>query len=69
MNEIVEIFPSERQKLYERFAGKIDLNKIESHAIHFNHTSITRDAFPDDTEIASLTHPKLQQSACYERIN
>jgi len=37
----------------------IDINKIESFATHFNHISITRDAFPDDTEIALnkfLTH-------------
>ncbi len=30
----------------------LDLNMIESHSIHFNHVSITRDAFPDDTETA-----------------
>jgi hypothetical protein len=29
-----------------------DLNKIESDGIKFNHISITRDAFPDETEIA-----------------
>jgi DNA modification methylase len=29
-----------------------DINKIENPSTHFNHISITRDAFPDDTEIA-----------------
>ncbi|MDI6809302.1 MAG: site-specific DNA-methyltransferase [Candidatus Eisenbacteria bacterium] len=29
-----------------------DLEKIDSHTTHFTHISITRDAFPDDTEIA-----------------
>lgn len=29
-----------------------DLNKIENPSTHFNHISITQDAFPDDTEIA-----------------
>ncbi|MBA4311613.1 MAG: hypothetical protein C0417_03180 [Chlorobiaceae bacterium] len=29
-----------------------DINKIENPPTHFNHISITRDAFPDDTEIA-----------------
>jgi DNA modification methylase len=37
----------------------IDLNKIESYSTHFNHISITKDAFPDETESALnkfLTH-------------
>ncbi len=29
-----------------------DINKIDNPSTHFNHISITRDAFPDDTEIA-----------------
>ena len=28
------------------------LNKIESHSTHFNHVSITKDAFSDETEVA-----------------